>query len=207
MHKKQKTDLNWTVWLFCKILDYKCNFILYREKKSCVSVLSAVVWVKPTNDNALNLSDNMTFLPMSCSVWLSWLITLTKAETRHYLSTLTPTLRLLPRQSPAAGTKPELGWNASVAVKLHGGAFLIGCSASWLSLFRAGRKALQGFINGALVAEPERYSMGLLVQLVRITREWFIITSSGTWGPDFKMGPDAVSLGPLHFFFPPTLRG
>lgn len=175
MQQIQKTEIKWTEWLLCEIEDYKCNLSpeMKRYVRPFCSCENGQITTYP-------IGANMTFPPISCSVWLSRLITLTKAEARHYLSTLTPTLRLLPRQNPAVGTKPELGWNASVAVKLHGGAFLIGCSASWLGLFRAGRKALRGFINGALVAEPETYSMGLLVQLVRITREWFIITSSGT---------------------------
>lgn len=44
---------------------------------------------------------NKELLSLKLKARLSGLITLTKAEARHYLSTPTPTLRLLPRQRPS----------------------------------------------------------------------------------------------------------
>lgn len=66
---------------------------------------------------------------------------------------------------------------------LHLGTFLIGCSAFLARPLPCSGDSARGFINETLVAEPETYSTGLLVQLVRITRGWFIITSSETWEP------------------------
>lgn len=50
------------------------------------------------------------------------------------------------------------------------GTFLIGCSAFLARPLPCSGDSARGFINETLVAEPETYSMGLLVQLVRITR-------------------------------------
>lgn len=75
------------------------------------------------------------------------------------------------------GAQLECEQCCKFCVQVH---FLIGCSASWLALFRAGRQC-PGIHKWNAGGWPETYSISLLVQLVKITCGWFIITSSETW--------------------------
>lgn len=86
-----------------------------------------------------------------------------------------------PAKAQLVKMKLELRWNVSGVVNFaFKYVFLIGCSAAWLAPVRAGRQC-PGIHKRNAGGWPETYSIGLLVQLVKITYGWFIITSSETW--------------------------